>query len=112
MHRAVKNWPQDSSTRRLLQVRSPDFWSETCMIYRKVTPPFTTWSGESGLTVRYILHFLSILPKLELFVNVADILHASVLGNHLLILNSLEDAQELLEKTCKYLFGTDQSCQL
>ena len=39
-----------------------------------------------------------ISPEEEPFANLADILYASVLGNHFLILNSLEDAQELLER--------------
>ena len=39
-----------------------------------------------------------ISPEEETFANLADILYASVLGNHFLILNSLEDAQELLER--------------
>lgn len=61
--------------------------------------PTITRSGGGGIIVRQICLVLLIYSAvIQMLVTIADILHASALGSHFMILNSFKDAEELFEK--------------
>ena len=53
-----------------------------------------TWNGERNITVRL---YIPLLVRIDTMYT-GDILHISCFGQHFIILNSLPDAEELLER--------------